>query len=105
MKLLFIHVAHALDRVDVLLADFLAQFADVDIDRAVTKDLFAPPNRGVDLLARDELAGVFDEQFQEGKLLARELNLLASAKHRVAVRVELYIVLIGCGLLLLADAA
>ena len=105
MKLLFIHVAHALDRMDVLLADFLAQFADVDIDRAVANDHFASPNRGVDRLARDELAGVFGEQFQEGKLLAWELNLLAPAKHRVAVGVELYILLIGCGLLLVADAA
>lgn len=85
-------------------ADFLAQFADVDIDRAVAHNDLVTPNFAVNLLACDELAAAYHEQLHERKLLARQGDLLASAKDRVVVRIELDIALVLSGLLLGVDA-
>lgn len=88
----------------MLFADFLAQFADVDIDRAVAHNDLVAPNFAVNLLACDELATARHEQLHERKLLARQGNLLASAKDRVVVWIELDIALVLSGLLLGVDA-
>ena len=50
-------VAHALDGDDMVVADFLAQLADVHVDGAVAHDHLAAPDAGVNLLAREELSG------------------------------------------------
>lgn len=47
-------IAYAFDGGDVVFADFLAEFADMYVDRAVAHDHFRAPYLGVDLVARDQ---------------------------------------------------
>ena len=82
-------VAHPLDRHDAVVADFLPQLADVDVDGAVADHHLGAPHLDVDLFARDELSGRGGQQLEQRELLAREVDLAAVAPYRVAGAVDL----------------
>ena len=68
----------------MLFTDFLAQLADVDVDRAVADHDVRAPDPGIDLVARNEFPGALREQLQQGELLAGQGDLLSAASDRVA---------------------
>lgn len=81
-------VADALDRDDPFVADLLAQFADVHVDRAVADYHVGAPDFGVDLFAGEEFAGLRVEQVEQCELLAGKENLLTVARHGVAFAID-----------------
>src|SRR5215211_1503173 len=57
--------AHRPDELPVLVADFVAQGADVDLDDVRIGDVVVPPDAVEERLTRKDLARMGDEQFQE----------------------------------------
>ena len=49
-------------------SDFLSDFADVDVDRAVADDHAVAPDAGVDLFPGEEFSGRGGEQGEQGEL-------------------------------------
>src|SRR5438874_678080 len=64
-------------RQDEILAEFLADVGDVDLDEVGQAVVVLVEEVFVDLGARDELAAAQGEQFDEGVLASRQADVLA----------------------------
>ena len=83
-------IAYALDSYDMLLANFLAQFTNVNIDGAIADNHFVAPHTSVYLLACEEFAGLRVKKLQQSKLLAWQDDSLAAFAYLVVLAVYLY---------------
>ena len=69
-------------------SDFLSDFADVDVDRAVADDHAVAPDTGVDLFPGKEFSGRGGEQGEQGELLARQFDTFSVADYQMSFPVD-----------------
>ena len=65
-------------------SDFLSDFADVDVDRAVADDHAVAPDAGVDLFPGEEFSGRGGEQGEQGELLAGQFDTFSVADYQMS---------------------
>src|SRR5262249_29909030 len=83
-------VAHAAHRLEplALLAELLADRADVDVDVAVDHDRVLSDGARQQLVAREDASGVRHEEVEQADLGRRERDRLAVHEHLVAADVD-----------------
>ena len=69
-------------------SDFLSDFADVDVDRAVADDHAVAPDAGVDLFPGEEFSGRGGEQGEQGELLAGQFDTFSVADYQMSFPVD-----------------
>jgi len=81
-------LTHALHRADAVVADLLAQLADVHINGTVAHEDVVTPHPRVDLLPQEDLARLAHQQCQQLELLLRQLQHLIALGHGDALQVD-----------------